>query len=87
MQSYAGYFENGSFHSKGEIIKLPERKETIINVLDEPAKDLKIVSKKTNQERKEAWERIQKLCNKVSPDINAKNELEQARDEKYGRIN
>jgi len=36
MLAYEGYFENGNFHAFGRIISIPERKRTIITVLDEP---------------------------------------------------
>ena len=36
MQAYEGYFENGNFHSAGRVIKILEKKMTIINILDVP---------------------------------------------------
>jgi len=35
MQAYQGYFENGQFISL-DAAKIPERKRTILTVLDEP---------------------------------------------------
>ena len=35
MQAYEGYFERGRFVPLG-VVKIPERKRTIITVLDEP---------------------------------------------------
>jgi len=40
MQAYEGYFENGSFYPIGITKRIPERKRTIITVLDEPVKDV-----------------------------------------------
>jgi len=38
MQAYQGYFENGQFVSL-DTVKIPERKRTILTVLDEPIKE------------------------------------------------
>jgi hypothetical protein len=35
-QAYVGYFENGNFYTEGRTVKIPERKEVVITILDEP---------------------------------------------------
>ena len=35
MQAYEGYFENGQFYTEGQIIRIPERRRAIINILDD----------------------------------------------------
>jgi len=82
MQTYEGYFENERFYSAEPIIRIPERKRTIITVLDEPAK---IVDKDARRKRRELWGEIMALCGKARSDIDEEAELAQAREEKYGR--
>jgi hypothetical protein len=35
MQAYEGYFENGQFYTAGRILRIPERRRAIVNILDD----------------------------------------------------
>lgn len=39
MQTYEGYFESGRFFALGQTANIPERKRTIVTVLDEAVRD------------------------------------------------
>ena len=39
-QAYEGYLENGFFHTAGKTIKLPERKNMFITILEESNEDV-----------------------------------------------
>jgi len=39
MQAYEGYFLDGRFHTADTKVRIPERRRTIMTVLDEPARD------------------------------------------------
>ena len=95
MQAYEGYFENGRFYSKGSVIKFPERKKTIINVLDETTENSKSIESalvNTEQKRQARWERIRELRGivKLTPEQMKKTDKEliaEAMWEKYESIN
>jgi hypothetical protein len=38
IQTYDGYFENGSFFAAGRAIRLPDKKRVVINIFNEPVK-------------------------------------------------
>ena len=38
-QAYEGYFENGSFFSGGQTIRIPEKKRVYITILNEPVQE------------------------------------------------
>jgi len=46
MQAYEGYFENGNFHTAGRIIRIPERRRAIINILED-----EVIETKTKSQR------------------------------------
>jgi len=39
MQAYEGYFENGRFHTLGQVVNTIGRKRAFITILDEPAEN------------------------------------------------
>ena len=39
VQAYVGYFENGSFYTAGQTVKIPERQQVCITIFDEPVKN------------------------------------------------
>ena len=55
-QAYEGYFENGSFHTAGRTIRIPERQRVYITVLDEPISD---------NENAEAWQEFLTAIEKI----------------------
>jgi len=85
MKTYEGYFENDRFYFTEQVIRIPERKRTIITVLDEPARTSLNDKKDARRKRRELWGEITALCGKVRPDIDEEAELAEAREEKYGR--
>ena len=50
IQTYDGYFENGSFFAAGRAIRLPDKKRVVINVFDESVK-----TKPDDYEQRIAW--------------------------------
>lgn len=35
MQAYEGHFENGQFYAAGRIMRIPERRRAIVNILED----------------------------------------------------
>jgi len=50
MEAVEGYFENGRFITKGNLVRVPERRRVIITILDEVAE-----SKREDKELRAAW--------------------------------
>ena len=53
MQAYEGYFEDGKFHTAGRIIRIPERRRAIINILDDEITKTEILAQKQNEALKQ----------------------------------
>jgi hypothetical protein len=49
MQAYEGYFENGQFHTAERIIRIPERRRAIVNILEDEIINTEILAKKQNE--------------------------------------
>ena len=49
MQAYEGYFENGQFHTAGSIIRIPERRRAIVNILEDEVIEAKTKSQRQNE--------------------------------------
>ena len=63
-QAYEGYFENGTFYTAGQTIRIPERQRIYITILDEPI---------ASNENAEAWQEflsdIKKIDNEPLTEI------------------
>ena len=53
MQTYEGYFENGQFHTVGYIIRIPEHRRAIVNILDDEVIETEALAKKQNEALKQ----------------------------------
>ena len=53
MQAYEGYFENGKFHAAGRVVRIPERRRAIINILDDDIDETEILAQKQNEALKQ----------------------------------
>jgi len=55
-QAYQGYLENGFFHTAGKTIKLPERKNMFVTILEEAnEEEVSEESKDNEHELRLAW--------------------------------
>ena len=82
MQAYPAYYDNGRIIPIGNPV-IPNGRNLIITVLDEKA----FAKAVPNRDDKLAlWEEIKELQGIVRSDIDEKEELAKARDEKYGRL-
>jgi hypothetical protein len=45
LQAYKGYFENGHFFTAGHAIPIPERRQIILTILDEPSVQNEVIDK------------------------------------------
>ena len=52
LRSYEGYFENGSFFTAGQTIRLPEKMRVIVTISDEP---IKTIIHPDETERRKVW--------------------------------
>ena len=52
LRSYEGYFENGSFFTAGQTIRLPEKMRVIVTISGEP---IKTMIQPDETERRKAW--------------------------------
>ena len=54
MQAYEGHFENGQFYAAGRIMRIPERRRAIVNILEDEV----IKTKNKSQLQEEALDRL-----------------------------
>ncbi|MDR1689517.1 MAG: hypothetical protein LBS21_13035 [Clostridiales bacterium] len=80
-QAYRGYFENGNFYSEGRAIRIPERQNVLLTILDKQPIPDDIVTAQTEEES--LLNEIRGLRGIIRSDIDEEKELIQARSEKY----
>ena len=49
MQAYEGYFKNGKFYAAGRIVHMPERRRTIVNILEDEIINTEILARQQNK--------------------------------------
>ena len=53
MRAYEGYFENGKFYTAGRILRIPEHRRAIVNILEDEIIKTEILAQRQNEALKQ----------------------------------